>query len=263
MLNVYVSVTNSLENNQAQLKVEVMGDKDQGKETFQDFVYKALFKDIISGTLLPGSKLNLRLIAKKYDVSIQPVREAVRRLEAEKMLTINSRSITINEMTKEEIDQAFIVHITNTILAFELAAENRTEDDLDRIKKSLEALKTYKTKQEFFHAGRIYWLETVRASKNKVLYDVVNFYLGRMTQYFLLTYALYSDDDIKNVHEQYESIYNAIKNKDKKIIKKLVNKLTRFHHKFVSLATEHQKDIKVKDYLVLIDLFKQIKKKDE
>ncbi|MBU2644878.1 GntR family transcriptional regulator [bacterium] len=240
-----------------------MGDKAQKSITLQDSVYKALFEDIISGNLPPGSKLNLRLIAKQYNVSIQPVREAVRRLEAEKMLSIDSRSITIHEMSREEIDQIFIVHTTNTILAFELAAENRTEEDLDRIRKSLDTLKAYKTSQEFFLAGRVFWLSTVRASNNVILYELISFYLGRMTQYTLLTYALYSDDDINYVHKQYENIYNAIKNRNKKIIKKLVNNLFGFHHKIVSLATEHQKDMKFKDYLGLIDLFKQINKKEK
>ncbi len=56
--------------------------------TIQDAVYEELVQAIISGRIKPGEKITLEAIAKDLDVSIMPVREAMRRLEERKFVTI-------------------------------------------------------------------------------------------------------------------------------------------------------------------------------
>ena len=49
--------------------------------------YEWLHERIVSGTLAPGARLVLAQVATELDVSVVPVREAVRRLEAEGLVT--------------------------------------------------------------------------------------------------------------------------------------------------------------------------------
>ncbi|MGT2460991.1 GntR family transcriptional regulator [Sinomonas atrocyanea] len=49
--------------------------------------YEWLHEQIVSGGLAPGARLVLSQVAEKLDVSVVPVREAVRRLEAEGLVT--------------------------------------------------------------------------------------------------------------------------------------------------------------------------------
>ncbi len=55
-----------------------------------DRVFRALRAQIMHGELAPGEALTLRGIGKRFDVSMTPAREAVRRLVAEGALTLSS-----------------------------------------------------------------------------------------------------------------------------------------------------------------------------
>ena len=50
-------------------------------------VYRRLRQQVMHGELAPGQALTLRGLAKTFDVSTTPAREAVRRLVAEGLLT--------------------------------------------------------------------------------------------------------------------------------------------------------------------------------
>lgn len=225
--------------------------------TLQDAVYRELFEDIVTGTLPPGSKINIRKIAEQYDVSMQPVREAIRRLEAEKMLTIRNRSMVINKMSREEIDQSFFVYKSNIRLAFEIAAEKREEDDLPRLKKHLESIKAAETKMEFFNAARNLWLSVVRSAGNKMLYDVITFILLRMSPYIILTVVLIKKPELEKLIKHYEDLFKAMEQRDRKTIKRLAGNAVDIIHKNTLSAFTHKEELQVKDYLELIDMYKK------
>ncbi len=69
-------------------------------------VYRTLRLRIMYGELDPGVPLTLRGIAKSFDVSMTPVREAVRRLAAEGALTLSSSGrITTPDLGPERIEE--------------------------------------------------------------------------------------------------------------------------------------------------------------
>jgi len=69
-------------------------------------VYRTLRLRIMYGELDPGLPLTLRGIAKAFDVSMTPVREAVRRLAAEGALTMSSSGrITTPDLGPERIEE--------------------------------------------------------------------------------------------------------------------------------------------------------------
>ena len=69
-------------------------------------VYRTLRLRIMYGELDPGMSLTLRGIAGAFDVSMTPVREAVRRLAAEGALTMSSSGrITTPDLSPERIEE--------------------------------------------------------------------------------------------------------------------------------------------------------------
>ncbi|MGH9102089.1 MAG: GntR family transcriptional regulator [Acidimicrobiales bacterium] len=58
-----------------------------GRISKADAAYEAIKADIVDGTHQPGSRLVLDQLARRLDVSAVPVREAIRRLEAEGYVT--------------------------------------------------------------------------------------------------------------------------------------------------------------------------------
>lgn len=78
--------------------------------TLADRATYALRKAILSGYFEPGEKLDLDLIAEELDVSRMPVREALRRLESEKLVETQShRGTFVGVLTRRDIDDLFDV----------------------------------------------------------------------------------------------------------------------------------------------------------
>ncbi|MEL7300934.1 MAG: GntR family transcriptional regulator [Pseudomonadota bacterium] len=71
-----------------------------------DKVYRALRTRIMHGELAPGEALTLRGIAKEFDVSMTPAREALRRLTAEGALVLSaSGRVSTPELSNERIEE--------------------------------------------------------------------------------------------------------------------------------------------------------------
>ena len=71
-----------------------------------DKVYRALRARIMHGELPPSEALTLRGIAKDFDVSMTPAREALRRLTAEGALSMSaSGRVATPELTNERIEE--------------------------------------------------------------------------------------------------------------------------------------------------------------
>lgn len=74
--------------------------------TAHERVYRELRQRILTGGFLPGRAVTLRGLAQSLDVSPMPVREAVRRLIAERALVMkDNRRVAIAEMSPERFEE--------------------------------------------------------------------------------------------------------------------------------------------------------------
>jgi len=92
--------------------------------SMNDQIYERLRHEISIGVILPGKKTTLREIASKFGVSTTPVREAIRRLQAENFLQVEQRHISIRKLSKLEITQIFTIRKRLETLAVEWAVPN-------------------------------------------------------------------------------------------------------------------------------------------
>ena len=83
-------------------------------------VYRALRGDIMHGVLNPSQALTIRGLAAKYDCSMTPAREAVRRLNAEGAISMSTTGrISTPELKNERIEELAAIR---SLLEPELAA---------------------------------------------------------------------------------------------------------------------------------------------
>ena len=99
-----------------------------------EVIYRSLRSEILGGYLNPGQVLTLRSLAKKFRVSVMPVREAIRKLVAEGALQNSSSGrISTPILTNERIEELASLR---AILEPELASKSlpRVHDALiDRL----------------------------------------------------------------------------------------------------------------------------------
>jgi DNA-binding GntR family transcriptional regulator len=75
-------------------------------ETIHQWVFRGLRRAIMSGGFPPGQAVTIRGLADAMDVSAMPVREALRRLVAERALTLlDNRRVRVPVMTADRFDE--------------------------------------------------------------------------------------------------------------------------------------------------------------
>ncbi|MDT4932975.1 MAG: hypothetical protein QOK11_867 [Pseudonocardiales bacterium] len=103
--------------------------------TLADQSYEELRRRIIDGTYAPGQQLTERALAKDLGVSPTPVREAIRRLEHERLLSRTTR-LRVAAPTPDEIRQLRHVEAVLRGAAARFAAMNATDRQLEEIAKT-------------------------------------------------------------------------------------------------------------------------------
>jgi DNA-binding GntR family transcriptional regulator len=76
--------------------------------TLSDEIFHALVKDILSGAVEPGGRLDEPSIARKFNVSRTPIREALRRLSGTGLVEITPRrGVTVARIDIEQLNDMF------------------------------------------------------------------------------------------------------------------------------------------------------------
>ncbi len=104
------------------------------KYNLSQSVYEQLKQEIISGEICQGEKISESALAEKYQTSRGPLREALNKLEAIKLIikTPNSKSevVTLNEKLLSDVYQ---MRELFEGAATRLAAQHMTEEDIDNL----------------------------------------------------------------------------------------------------------------------------------
>lgn len=106
-------------------------------------VYDYLTDKILEGSIEYGEKINPKLIAEKLNVSITPVREAIKRLEVEEIITVHPRSNCAVKMpTRSSMLDAFEMREMFEKHALEKIYTSVTPENLDNMKLYIKQMDT-------------------------------------------------------------------------------------------------------------------------
>ena len=107
------------------------GDLNGGATTKADGAYLELRNQILNGALGPGSRVDYVELSASLGVSITPLREALRRLEADHLVIRSAhREVVVAALTPEEATELVVVRRELDLLAARLAAAAMTHDEL-------------------------------------------------------------------------------------------------------------------------------------
>lgn len=99
--------------------------------SLSDRVAAVLERAIVAGTLVPGSRLSADGLARHLHVSVIPVREALRSLEARGWVTIRpNRGAFVRAVTEEDLDATLEARLFVDAALAELAATRRDDGDI-------------------------------------------------------------------------------------------------------------------------------------
>jgi GntR family transcriptional regulator, carbon starvation induced regulator len=112
-----------------------------GRGSSVDRVHSAVRELILSGKYEPGSRLILSRLANEHGVSFIPVREALRRLEAEKMVRVErNRGATVTELSIEDMRDIYETRLVLEEHALRAAIALGEPEQMERSRSALKAM---------------------------------------------------------------------------------------------------------------------------
>lgn len=179
-----------------------------------DVAYEKLKMMIITAQLRPGQALVEPELMEELKLGRTPIREALNHLAWENFVKIIPRQcIMVNEVSLYEVESIYQMRFALVALESELAAKNRTEEDLEQLEKGIEALKSGQDAEQRVLLDRAFHRTVSSMTKNPFLEKEMNNYQDLSIRLlFLNRINLTSIDNMDVKH--HEDIYWYIKERD-------------------------------------------------
>jgi DNA-binding GntR family transcriptional regulator len=110
------------------------------RRPLRDEVYLALRRAILAGQFKPGERLVEREIAEKIGLSRSPVREAFRRLEQERLVSVTRQGVVVHSLDPVEVEELYQVRQHLESLVARLAARHLTPEHRTRLEAILDQM---------------------------------------------------------------------------------------------------------------------------
>ena len=183
----------------------------------RDVVFNTLRQAILTGELKPGERLMEIHLANRLGVSRTPIREAIRKLELEGLVTmIPRRGAEVAQITEKSMNDVLEVRRALDALCVELACDRITDGELEQLKLACEgfeqAIKTQDAKK-IAHADVALHDIIVQATGNQRLIQLINNLSEQMYRYRFEYIKDFSQHD--RLVEEHRIIYESILKNDK------------------------------------------------
>jgi DNA-binding GntR family transcriptional regulator len=119
---------------------EAFGEPEE-RPTIAESVAARLRELILTGKLPPGTPLRLSQVASRMGVSVMPIREAIRILESERLVTIEPRrGASVTRLSIDDIEELYAVRAALEALAAKHGARNIGPEETRAMRAEYEAM---------------------------------------------------------------------------------------------------------------------------
>lgn len=193
------------------------GQKDgRDKYSLRGRVFQSIREDILSGRYEQNTELKEAAIGAELGVSRTPVREALRQLELEGLVTIiPNRGAYVNMITAKDVQDIYVIRSMLEGLCARWATRSITEEQLDSMEETL-CLSEYHTSKKNYE--KLYELDSLF---HEQLYEaggsrILNHILSDFHDYVKMVRKVTISASGRSVTstEEHRAIFEAIKEKD-------------------------------------------------
>lgn len=173
-------------------------------------IYEDLWQKIINFDLFPGSRVTETELALAYKTSRTPIREALKRLEVEGLISVRPKQgCYVRDVDIDMVSEYYTMRVALEAMTVELAIENMTDDELQALADEWNP-KNYKEQpidpefikkfEEAFHVA------IAKGSHNQVLLQYLEDVNNRIRPIRALGFP-----DPKSIKETYDEHYEIIR----------------------------------------------------
>ena len=178
-------------------------------------VFETIERNILNGIYPQGDVLSESRLSEELGVSRTPIREALTKLETEKLITTTPMGAVVLGITDKDVKDMFQVKLHLDPMALKMAAVNISEEALERLKDNVE-------QQDFYNAkGNMEKLRDLDTEFHDIIYSecksptLQNILTG--IHHKLLKYRIASlkiEDRSDHSVDEHLAIYEALRSRD-------------------------------------------------
>ncbi len=195
------------------------------KKTLWEQITDTLRENIIHGKIAPGERIVEEELALQYNVSRGPVREALRRIEEEGLVTYESRKgCRVKTISYKEMWENYLVRSTLEVLAVKILAGNLPEEYEAEMKKCLCAMEEAAKEKDLYKIilqDEAFHTCIIKAARCDTLYKVwATLRSGNIQAYYTMNVKQAVPFDV--LRENHEVILTALKERPVDEVAKLI-----------------------------------------
>lgn len=185
------------------------------KESLQEQAYRTIKKAIINGDYQPGEKLRESKLAEQLGISRTPIREALRKLEREGLVTYTpSVGAQVQGLKKESIIELYECRAALEALAAKKAAKTITSEQLGLLEESMMLASQYYQRGDLgktVEKNSLFHDTILQASQSPLLIQLMDQIQVQIVRFRQMT-SVYGFRP--SFVEEHEDIYQALVKRD-------------------------------------------------
>jgi DNA-binding GntR family transcriptional regulator len=178
-------------------------------------VAETLREEILNGTLAPGERIVQEDIAERFGASRQPVRDALRLLEGDGLVTLKANSgAWVSKLSESECDEAYLVRERLEPLLLSQSIPNLTSAQHARLVELVQEIENTKDIESFLRLDREFHLLSYSGAQDGMLSEFVE-RIWNTTQHYRRAFAKLNNFATSEVtHMEHKLILDGILRKD-------------------------------------------------
>lgn len=183
------------------------------KQSLQVQAYHALRSAILSGEIAAGTRLVETQLAKQLQVSRTPIREAIRQLQQENLITIDAAGILrVATLSMQDAIQLYTCRIALEQISVVEACENATDDEIsalhDLVLTAEQTERSQSTNAQLLNLDYQFHRSVARSSRNLWLASLLDQVFDQMA--LLRIQTLQRNPQVLEIRQEHRQIYSAI-----------------------------------------------------
>lgn len=203
---------------------------EQDAETRSEHVFRRIQAAIVKGKIAPGSKISEPELARTYGISRGPLREAIHRLEGQRLLVriphVGARVVSLD---REELIELYEIRESLEGMACKLAAERMTQAEIDDLRRVLDTHE----RDEAFQAGVGYYQQEgdfdfhyriIQGSGNRTLVKMLCGELYQLVRMYRIQFSAITPNRPRQAFAEHHRILDAIADRDGELAELLMRR---------------------------------------
>lgn len=210
------------------------------RQTAHEWVRESLRRDILNGLYSPGDPLKQTEIAARLDVSVTPVREAMRDLATEGIVVIDPQRVArVRSLHESEAREVNEIRALLEPLAARLAAENASAESVASIRRLAEESAAADNDPDWLDANRRLHLAVIDSAEAPLLASILG-NLRQISSIYLAT-AVRSQEGVREKSKlEHLALADAIERGDGAEAMRIMQSHLFSSDVMATVATEHR-----------------------